>query len=272
MMENDHHRMSRPGVERPSPRVTNEIDRTIGLADLDIGIEEYAQALDKLMQVREMSSTLSAEIRFAVERRLAVCLQHLGRADEAQIVARAAIESAPQTVPPIEKAQCLLIAGKAALDLGVLSVARADAESVLDTLGGSTPLEEVGVAHNLLGMVASRSGDVESAHLDFEKALSIYRDTGNLQRLAATYINLGNLLKRRCDWERAAEHYNVAYYLGTTLGEHGAMAAAAQNLGIVLSKTGARELSAASRGSTARSRRRADRAGRLAHGRAAAAR
>ncbi len=154
------------------------------------------------------------------------------------MTARAALDAAPLDVPAVERARCLIVAGTAALELGNLPGARTDAAAILEALGEGSELEEAGMAMNLLGAVAFRSGEPESAREHWERALEIYRKKGDLGHLAGSYVNLGNLHKLRCDWDRSAEHYHVAYYLGTTRGEYGLVAGAAQNLGIVLGKTG----------------------------------
>ncbi|MBD3161576.1 MAG: tetratricopeptide repeat protein, partial [Candidatus Eisenbacteria bacterium] len=219
------------------PRNGGRIEELLTRADLEIGIEDHAQAVDRLMRLRGEKG-LTRELRFAVDRRIAACLERLGRTDEARRVARSAIDGVPEGIDPHEQARCLLVAGKAALELGQLPEAERDATDVIRLLGEDALSEEAGSAQNLLGTVAFRNGRPDAARSRFEKALAIYRRLGDLQHLAGTYVNLGNLHKLRSDWERAAEHYQVAYYLGKTLGEGRVVAGAAQNLGIVLSKTG----------------------------------
>ena len=126
------------------------------------------------------------------------------------MTARAALDAAPLDVPAVERARCLIVAGTAALELGHLPGARADAAAILEALGDGSELEEAGMAMNLLGAVAFRSGEPETAREHWERALEIYRKMGDLGHLAGSYVNLGNLHKLRCDWERSAEHYHVA--------------------------------------------------------------
>jgi DNA-binding NtrC family response regulator/tetratricopeptide (TPR) repeat protein len=220
------------------PRESTEFERLLAMADLDIGLDAHAEALNRLMALRDFPVPRSPEERFALERRIALCLDRLGRINEARAAARAILDTAPKMIAPVERARCLLVAGKAALELGYLAEARADALSALEALAGGKPLEEAGSARNLLGTVAYRSGQTEIAREQFEKSLEVFRKLGDLQHLAGSYMNLGNVHKLRCDFERAAEHYHVGYYLATTLGDMKTVAGAAQNLGIILTKTG----------------------------------
>jgi DNA-binding NtrC family response regulator/tetratricopeptide (TPR) repeat protein len=220
------------------PRIDSEVERLLDVVDLDIDLDAHAQALDRLRNARGKIESISPVDHFALERRIALCLMRLGRREDARMTARAALDAAPLDVPAVDLARCLIVAGTAALELGNLPGARADAAAILETLGDGSELEEAGMAMNLLGAVAFRSGEPENAREHWERALEIYRKRGDLGHLAGSYVNLGNLHKLRCDWERSAEHYHVAYYLGTTRGEYGLVAGAAQNLGIVLGKTG----------------------------------
>lgn len=223
----------------PSTQVgASGIDQALTLIDLDIDLGVHGQALERILEARSARPALSPEESFLLDRRQALCLERLGRTDEARIAARAALDAAPPGIPPIERVRCLLVAGKAALELGNLPAARADATAMLETLGEGATALEAGLTRNLLGAVALRSGEPDLAREHFEKGLEIFRKLGDLHNLAGSYVNLGSIHKLRCDWERAAEHYHVAYYLGTTQGEYGRVAGAAQNLGIVFSKTG----------------------------------
>jgi len=224
--------------DRAPARESSDFERLLSMADLDIGLESHSDALERLTGLRTTAETRSAEDRFAVDRRIALCLYQLGRIDEARAAARAAIDAAPRSAPPVERARCVLVSGKAALAMGLLSEARADALAAIDALGEGSLVEEEGAARTLLGAVAFRSGQSEIAREQWEKSLEIFRKLGDLQHLAGSYMNLGNVHKLRCDFERAAEHYHVAYYLATTLGDLGTVAGAAQNLGIILTKTG----------------------------------
>ncbi|MFB3906860.1 MAG: sigma 54-interacting transcriptional regulator [Candidatus Eisenbacteria bacterium] len=218
------------------------MDRTIvqilELADVDIEVEAHASALDRLLLARQEVLDPQGVESFLIERRVALCLERLGQAEEARAAARHALEQASPDVPTIERARCLLVAGKAAFELGQLTDARAEAVAALAALGDDESCEEAIVARNLLGTVAFRSGNPEMAREQFESALEMARKRGDLQALSRAYGNLGNLHKLRCDWERATEHYQIAYYLGTTQGDSRSVAAAAQNLGILLTCTG----------------------------------
>jgi DNA-binding NtrC family response regulator/tetratricopeptide (TPR) repeat protein len=228
-------RAHRPAAADPMLDRATELERLIAIVDLDLGFESPAQALERLQAYLEGSPDLSPEDRFVISWRMARCLVRLGKMDEGRNVVRAALDDAPRSTPTVERARALLVAAKAALELGHLPSARADATAALEAMGDGSLQQEAGQARNLLGTAAMRSGQPDLAKEHFEKALEVFRKIGDLQRLAGCYMNLHKL---RCDWERAAEHYNVAYYLGTTLGEHTTVAGAAQNLGIVLSKTG----------------------------------
>ena len=238
MSGQDEARTAGSGSKANAPRIESEIERLLTVVDLDIDLDAHAQALEHLRGARDQIDAVTPEERFALERRTALCLMRLGRREEARMTARAALDAAPPGISRVERARCLLVAGTAALELGNLPGARADAAAILETLGGTSELEESGVAQNLLGAVAFRSGEPDAARVHWEKAVEIFRKRGDLGHLAGSYVNLGNLHKLRCDWDRSAEHYHVAYYLGTTRGEYGLVAGAAQSLGIVLGKTG----------------------------------
>jgi DNA-binding NtrC family response regulator/tetratricopeptide (TPR) repeat protein len=238
MSGTEEDRTVRSGPQANPPRVGSEVERLLTVVDLDIELDAHAQALERLRGARNQIDEIPPEERFALERRAALCLLRLGRREEARLTARAALDAAPLDLPSVDRARCLLVAGSAGLELGNLPGARADATAILEALGEGSTLEEAGMARNLLGAVAFRSGEPEAARDHWEKAIEIFRKRGDLGHLAGSYVNLGNLHKLRCDWDRSAEHYHVAYYLGTTRGEYGLVAGAAQNLGIVLGKTG----------------------------------
>lgn len=239
MSGREEERTGRSGSEAQLPRVDSEIERLLAVIDLDIELDAHAQALDRLRKARNQTvGAITPEEQFALDRRAALCLLRMGRREDARLAARGALDAAPLDLPAVDRARCLIVAGTAALELGNLPGARSDATAILEALGDATALEEAGMAMNLLGAVAFRSGEPETAREHWERALEIYRKRGDLGHLAGSYVNLGNLHKLRCDWERSAEHYHVAYYLGTTRGEYGLVAGAAQSLGIVLGKTG----------------------------------
>jgi tetratricopeptide (TPR) repeat protein len=162
------------------------------MADLDIGIEAHAGALIRLLELRDSPVGRSSEESMALERRIALCLYHTGRIDEARNTARAALESR-SAVSEVERARCLLISGTAAVDRGLFSEARADAIATLETLGEESLLVEAGIARSLLGAVAFRSGQSEIAREQWEKSLEIFRKLGDLPHLAGSYMNLGNV-------------------------------------------------------------------------------
>lgn len=229
---------SRP-TDVHAPRPTSiEFERQLAMADLDIGIEAYAGALARLIDLRRSAAPRSREESLALERRIALCLYHTGRIDEARGTVRAALESTPAEVSPLERSRCLLISGTAAVDKGLFPEAKADALDALSALGEESLLQEAGIARSLLGAIAFRSGQSETAREQWERSLEIFRKLGDLPHLAGSYMNLGNVHKLRSDLDRAAEQYHVAYYLATTLGDNGVVTMAAQNLGIVLARVG----------------------------------
>lgn len=207
--------------------------------DLYARAGDYGQALSTFESLWKLP-VFNGDLRVA--RRIAYCMERLGRFGDAIAFLNPLLADAPgadvagQDERP-EMGRCRLILGKALFEAGRLSEALAEGQLASALLRG-VDAPEPGFVENLLGTIAFRLGDLGEARLRFRSGLDHFRSRGDVANLALSYINLGNLHKHGCEWERALEHYQAAYYLRATEGEFQDQGAILLNLGIVLARVG----------------------------------
>ncbi|MCA9727365.1 MAG: sigma 54-interacting transcriptional regulator [Candidatus Eisenbacteria bacterium] len=221
-------------ASRAAPSRASVADR-IDAGDLYARVGDHTQAL--ITYLGAWPEVSEAETP-ALARRIAYCQGRLGRYAEAIGLLEPVVASLDVLdVDRVELGKCYNELGSAYFALGDLDRAQSAGLTAAKHLAKTTG-PHFGVAQNLLGGVALRSGDTDLARTHFRAALDHFRTEGDVGNLAFAYNNLGHVYKAACEWERALEHYQAAYYLCATEGEYQDQGAIHQNLGVTLLKIG----------------------------------
>jgi tetratricopeptide (TPR) repeat protein len=109
--------------------------------------------------------------------------------------------------------------------------ARAQAEQVLRALDRRRHPELAAETLNLLGGIAYRQGEVDTASQLVRESLAIYQAYGNRSGAAAAYANLGVLAANRLDNEAAYNNFALSLGLREALGDSLGIAISCNNLG-----------------------------------------
>ncbi len=249
----EHQGGKSPGIERDlasgamrgdQPDSGGALAGKASVASLETG-DLYARAGDHGQALRTFESlwklpVFNGDLR--VGRRIAYCMERLGRFGDAIAFLRPLLAAAPAADVAgdderVESGRCRLILGKALFEAGRLSEAQAEGQLASALLRG-LDAPEPGFVENLLGTIAFRLGDPGEARVRFRAGLEHFRSRGDVANLALSYTNLGTLHRHDCEWERALEHYQAAYYLRATEGEFQDQGAILLNMGIVLARVG----------------------------------
>ncbi len=245
--------METSGAAVPAEAVPDELamasygvlEMSIGAADLHARVGNLGRALEMYLSLRANAPAgATLQERTALDRRIGYCHERLGQYRQAitclePLVAGRSI-SASSMIPDsleAERASAHLVLGKCYFETGRLAEAETQgllASAAAKQLKGP----DFGSAENLLGSVAFRRGDFDTAQTHYRRALEAFRVLGDIPALARGYVNVGHLCRRRGEWDRALDHYQAAYYLRATEGDYADQGTIFQHLGLVLLKTG----------------------------------
>ena len=236
------------------PRLAAAI--ALGLADVHQGLGDSAAAVSDLLPLLDApAGDVAPEVYAGAWRRLATAKRRLGdfaaALDNLQ-TARQALAS-PAVAGPVLGAAELSHTAVAPLaeavereawtiELNIAQVlfemrgtqgqrARAQAEQVLRALDRRRYPELAAETLNLLGGMAYRQGEGETAVQLVREALAIYQAYGNRGGAAAAYANLGVLAGVRQDTEGAYNHFSLSLGLREVLGDSLGIAISRNNLG-----------------------------------------
>ncbi len=227
------------GSDTPDTESAHRLQDALGVGDLYARAGDHAEALHTWL---ELWNSGECPRTLGLARRIAHSEARLGQHLDAIRLLAPLLASLPDPVElsaedRLELGRCRVQLGKSYLEAGQLSDAQAEGLRAVSLFQDvNTP--DSGVAHNLLGTVCFRRGDIDEAKVHFRAALAHFRQSGDIVNLALGYLNLGHVHKHGCEWERALEHYQAAYYLRATEGEFQDQGAIIQSLALVLMKMG----------------------------------
>jgi len=231
-------------VETPHdpPRAPQTVP-DLGTLDLFLRAGDYHQALAACEDMRAEAPYGDLSLDLALARRIAYCLEKLGRYQDVidrlePLLAAVPSAAALDSHACVDLTRCRLILGKTLLETGRMAEAEAQGHLALAALGTEASGPESGFVRNLLGTIRFRQGETEEARTHFRAALEHFRSRGDVTNLSLAYINLGHVYKQACEWARAEEHYRAAYYLRAAEGEFQGQGAILQNLALVRMKIG----------------------------------
>jgi DNA-binding NtrC family response regulator/tetratricopeptide (TPR) repeat protein len=238
----------RPGtaINGPGPsRGTGEfVPPSTGTAELFARAGDWTQALHVYQELwNSLGQTFDLPLSdLSLARRLADCLEHLGRYQEAirflaPLLTKFTDAELLEPNDRQELGRCRHVLGKVYLGAGQMAQADGEAVQAAGLLSDVTT-PELGNVQNLLSGIAFRRGDMGQAELHLRAAVEHFRSRGDLADLALSYMNLGHLYKQRCEWNRALDYYQSAYYLRATEGEFRDQGGILRNLALVLMKIG----------------------------------
>jgi tetratricopeptide (TPR) repeat protein len=233
------------------PRLSTAI--ALGLADVHLGLGDPAGAVADLLPLLEAPiPELAPELYAGSWRRLAVARRRLGEfalaLDNLQ-TARLALASpalagaTPTTadvgpigaVEAVERETWVIEINMAQVLFDMRGTqgqrARAQAEQVLRALDRRRHPELAAETLNLLGGIAYRQGEVDTASQLVRESLAIYQAYGNRSGAAAAYANLGVLAANRLDNEAAYNNFALSLGLREALGDSLGIAISCNNLG-----------------------------------------
>ena len=210
------------------------------LADLYLQADSYTPALetiDRLLALPE-ARALSALRRAGLESKAINCRLRQGDAQGALAHCREVLqdEAAIDHLPI--RCKVHLQCGDALLALGRNDESAVEGDAALtlaDRLGDLTMSAE---SLNLLGRVAYRRGDLETARDLYEQSLALHRRAGNEISAAFVRNNLGLIHKNLCEWDAAASDLKSALESLQRLSRYAETLGPLLNLGIVSLKRG----------------------------------
>ncbi len=238
------------------PRLAAAI--AIGLADVHLGLGDSAAAVSDLLPLLDApAGDLAPEVYAGAWRRLAIARRQLGdfaaALDNLQTARQALASPAVAGPPPsaVEASQPMPAMAPMAeavereawtIELNIAQVlfamhgtqgqrARAQAEQVLRALDRRRYPELAAETLNLLGGIAYRQDEVDTATQLVRESLAIYQAYGNRGRAAAVYANLGVLAANQQDADGAYNHFALSLGLREALGDSLGIAISRNNLG-----------------------------------------
>lgn len=238
---------------QPQPRLSATI--ALGLADVHVGLgDPAAVVVDLRAMVEAPVQDLPPEVHAGALRRLAAARRRMGEfnlALEHLQTARELLASGPLAGPgsgngeprPAQPGVTLEAEREAwTIELALAQTlfdmrdaqrqrARAQTEQVLRGLDRRRHPELAAEALNLLGGLAFRQGEVETATQLVRESLALYQAYGNRSGAAAAYANLGVLAANRRETETAYSHFALSLGLREALGDSLGIAISRNNLG-----------------------------------------
>ncbi len=243
-------------LAEPQPRLSASI--SLGLADLHLALGDPANAVADVLPYVEHQGEMAPEMRAGCWRRLAAARARLGEYDTAlenyQAAREVLLVAAPETQltvaasRPGTESQNLLPAATSngleresvVVELGLAQTmfdmrenqrARTQAEHTLRGLDRRRYPQLAAETLNLLGGLAARQGEIETAAQLVRDSLSTFQAYGNRSGAAAAYANLGVLAANRQDTETAYNNFALSLGLREALGDSSGIAITRINLG-----------------------------------------
>ncbi|MFQ5408749.1 MAG: tetratricopeptide repeat protein, partial [Anaerolineales bacterium] len=200
----------------------------LGLADVHLARGEPNSIIEALTQL--LDDGLTPAQRAACLLRLGAAQRDIGELDAALQHFTAALELAPKQ----ERPALLLGRAQTHFDRHELEAAESYALQVLEDTGPGLHAEALG----LLGGIAYRRGDIQTAADHVAQSLALHRGRGNRGGAAAAYANLGVLAAMRDDPVAARDNFTLSLELRTALGDAHGTAVVCNNLGQLEQKSG----------------------------------
>ena len=223
----------------PSPQARLLTRVKLGLTDLYLARGEPVSALSRVRNLLEQPDlNLTAEMRAAALRHQAIAHRTMGefplalqRFQEALDILKPELEDAPPESIREERWQIELGVAQTYFEMRQNRRARQNGEQLLEELD---PRQHAGLTASvltLLGGIAYRQGDLETAADKVRQSLAINQQVGNRSGAASDYANLGVLEANNRDMERAYDHFSMALDLHRALGNNRGVAISYNNLG-----------------------------------------
>lgn len=174
----------------------------------------------ELQELFALAGQLGRRQQAQGHRRQALLHEATGRLREAQQDAKRALELAPDEA---EQAECQLLLGNLALDMGDLAQARAHYQGALQLYESKGDRRGQAQAMNNLGIVHYYLGDYDQAQTCYERALGLSRQLNEQREIGKILNNLGDVYGMRGDWKQAqaclGESARIRREIGDRRGE-----------------------------------------------------
>ncbi len=195
------------------------------------------ETIEHLLLLPEVH-TLSAQRRAAMESKRISCWLMRGETLAALAAARELLcregEIESTALRGLLHYQC----AEALFRLGRLDETQRRAKAALEMADAGGDVSAAARAVNLLGRVAYRLGDLHRARDLYEQAFALYRRLGDDASAAWVRNNLGLIHKNLCEWDAAASHLREALATYRRLGRLADCGPPLLHLGIVQQKSG----------------------------------
>jgi tetratricopeptide (TPR) repeat protein len=235
---------------QPQPRLAATI--ALGLADVHLGLGDFAAAVSDLRPIVEAPLLdLPPETHAGALRRLAVARHRMGEFNAALDHLYAARQLLTGVALTDGEPRGALASGSLDAEREAWTVelalaqtlfdmrdaqrdrARGQAEHVLRGLDRRRFPELAAETLNLLGGMARLRGDMDNAAQLVRESLTLYQAYGNRTGAAAAYANLGVLAANQRDHETAYGHFALSLSLREALGDSLGIAISRNNLGLL---------------------------------------
>lgn len=225
------------------PGINSKI--ALGMADIHLALGDPARAISDVMPLLEDSQfELAADLRAACLRRLGSARRRMGEFSlslehfQTALSTLAAWKRSHAQIPgaPPESVEGEL----QTIELGIAQTlfdirdnqhAKETAERVLSSIDRRLHPKLAAEALRLLGGIAHRQGDPETAAQQVQQSLSIYQLYGNRPGAASAYANLGILASSRQDTAAAHDNFSLSLEMHEALGNMLGISISHNNLG-----------------------------------------
>jgi tetratricopeptide (TPR) repeat protein len=207
------------------------LEAVVSLGELLTTTGEYDQALDQLLQAREMAAERGYNQRVARACRWLARLHEL-RSEYMEAVAwiqqgLVALDGAET----VEMMQLLLIAGLINTRLGNYESASNQCEICLRVAEELGEIAVLARSYTLLGHLGRLQGNTLMAVWYFQRGLDLYEIAGDINGQAIAHDLIATALFHTGQWQEAERHYRQARELCVLIGNKYSMALADNNLG-----------------------------------------
>jgi DNA-binding SARP family transcriptional activator/predicted ATPase len=182
------------------------------------------------------AATASGADAAAIDQRIAAVHLRAGDIDSATAHLDAALAVAD--VAPARRVRLLADASLVHLHAGAVEAAQALADEALATVDQDADALSGAQVHNLLGILARRSGRLDKAHQHLARSVSLSETVGGLDAQVASRNNLALVCSDAGDQAAAAAYLREALRRCTRLGDRHREAALHNNLADVLHRRG----------------------------------
>ncbi len=182
--------------------------------------------------------TLSPDRRVALESRAVACRLAQGDALGALAHCRELLAAEEAIASSALRSRIHMQCAEALFRLGRLDDAQQAATAALAQADAAGDHGLAARALHHLGRICFRNGDLPGARDHYEQALGLYRRLKDDWRAALARGDLGLILKNQCEWDAAAASLQAALETFRRLGRFPSTADALLNLGIVRQKSG----------------------------------